>query len=282
MANLAGAFAVLLWALLAILTDLTQPVPPFQLTAMTFAIGALTCLVWLVLSGQVTALKTPPIGAALWGACGLFLYHALYFAALRSAPVAEASLIAYLWPLLIVVLAVPILGERLRAQHIIGVLLGLLGVAILLLWGRTGPVHLTIGHLFAVGCAFIWSSYSVLSRRAAKVPSAIVTYFCLLTAFAAAICHFAVETTAWPATKIGWLSIIGLGLGPVGAAFFLWDIATKRGNIQMVAAFSYAAPVLSTLILLIFQRIPFQTSIVMSAVLVCLGALIAAVPRPKR
>jgi drug/metabolite transporter (DMT)-like permease len=282
-ANLAGAGAVALWASLALFTDLTVPVPPFLLMALTFGIGALTCLVWLIVTGQTTALRTARPLPVLWGTLGLFGYHALYFAALRQAPVAEASLIAYLWPLLIVVLAVPLLGTSLTLRHLAGVGLGFAGVVVLILLDpdRQGHMNLGFGHLLALGCAFTWSAYSVLSRKAAAQPSAIVTLYCAATALAALIAHLILEVTVWPVGPQGWLAVAVLGLGPVGAAFFLWDIATKRGDLNLVAALSYAAPVLSTALLILSGRAGFQVNIVLAAALVCLGAVIAASPRRK-
>jgi drug/metabolite transporter (DMT)-like permease len=76
--------------------------PAFQLAAMTFAIGGLVGLsTWIGRSGAAASLRQPP---AVWivGIGGLFGYHALYFLARRFAPPAEAGLLNYLWPLLIV------------------------------------------------------------------------------------------------------------------------------------------------------------------------------------
>src|SRR6187431_1619237 len=101
-ATLIGFSAILMWSLLSLLTVLSGTVPPFQLAAMTFAIaGALGVATWPFRPGAARALKQP---AEVWalGVGGLFGYHALFFMALRLAPAAEAQLVSYLWPLLIV------------------------------------------------------------------------------------------------------------------------------------------------------------------------------------
>src|SRR5947209_2438010 len=104
-ATLVGFTAVLMWSLLALFTAASGRVPPFQLAAMTFAIGgAIGAATWSVRRGAVAALRQKPEVWAL-GVGGLFGYHALYFMALRLAPPAEAGLISYLWPLLIVLLS---------------------------------------------------------------------------------------------------------------------------------------------------------------------------------
>ena len=124
LATIIGFSAVLMWSLLALLTAASGSVPPFQLTAMAFAIGGLLGLIWLAGRGGWRDLRQP---AAAWvlGVGGLFGYHFFYFTALRSAPPIDASLIAYLWPLLIVVLSAFLPGERLRWFHLAGAALGL-------------------------------------------------------------------------------------------------------------------------------------------------------------
>jgi drug/metabolite transporter (DMT)-like permease len=45
-----------------------------------------------------------------------------------------------------------------------------------------------------------------------------------------------------------------MGIGPVGAAFWLWDHGTKRGDIALLGSLSYLAPLLSTLLLVVSGR----------------------------
>ena len=106
------------------------------------------------------------------------------------------------------------------------------------------------GYLAAAACALIWSGYSLLSRRLGAAPTETVAVFCLATAALSLVAHLALETTAWPAGALGWLAMLALGLGPVGLAFYLWDIGCKRGDIQLLGTASYAAPLVSTLILI--------------------------------
>src|ERR1700759_569222 len=130
-ATLIGLTAILMWSLLAVMTVAAGTIPAFQLAAMTFAIGAVTCArTWIGRVGVVSALRQPLVAWAV-GVGGLFGYHALYFLALRLAPPAEAGLLNYLWPLLIVVLSALLPGERLAIHHIVGALLGLVGTVLL-------------------------------------------------------------------------------------------------------------------------------------------------------
>ncbi|MEP9399251.1 EamA family transporter [Mesorhizobium sp. KR2-14] len=277
-ATLIGFSAVAMWALLALLTDASGQVPPFLLSAITFAIGTGVGLVARLFMAQPA--EQPKIPPQVWliGIAGLFGYHFFYFTALRNAPAVEASLIAYLWPLFIVLGSALMPGERLRWNHIAGALLGLAGTFLIVTkgGGLSFDSRYTFGYAMAGVCAFLWSGYSLLSRRFPSVPTTIVTWFCAATAVLSLLCHFALEETVLPANAGQWLAVIGLGLMPVGAAFYAWDHGVKRGNIQVLGAASYAAPLLSTLVLIVAGFAAPTPSIIAACILITGGAVLAA------
>jgi drug/metabolite transporter (DMT)-like permease len=276
--TLVGFTAVLMWALLALFSAASGKVPPFQLAAMTFAIGTLVGVAsWPFRSNAIQNLKQE---GRVWllGVAGLFGYHFVYFSAIRAAPAVEVSLIAYLWPLFLVAFSALLPGEKLKAHHIIGVVMGLMGAALVISRGNIAGIseQFGFGHVLAFACAFIWSVYSVLSRRFARVPTDVVVGYCFVTAILSALCHLLFENTVWPGTATEWLSVLGLGLFPVGLAFYTWDIGVKRGDIMVLGAASYAAPLLSTLVLLAFGMTAFHWSVAAACILITGGALIAA------
>ncbi len=273
-----GFAAVLLWSLLAVFTAASGTMPPFQLTAISFGIGGVAGLaLWAFRPSAAKALRQPwPVW--LLGVGGLFGYHAAYFIALRNAPVVEAALLNYLWPLLIVVFSALLPGERLRWQHIAGSVLALLGAVVVVTRGEGfsfDPAH-AFGYGAALIAALIWSSYSVLSRRFPHVPSDAITGFCLATAVLAWIVHVAIEPTVWPAEPWQWAAIVGLGLGPVGLAFYVWDVGVKHGDIQVLGAAAYSAPLLSTAILVFAGYARYSHSLLLACVLISAGAALAA------
>src|SRR6476620_4019629 len=224
-ATLIGLTAILMWSLLSVMTVATGKIPAFQLAAMTFAIGAAVAFAsFLFRPAAFGALKQSPI-AWVVGVGGLFGYHALYFLALRFAPPAEAGLLNYLWPLLIVLFSALLPGERLAPHHVIGAVLGLAGT-VLLFAGNTGtgfaPGQVP-GLIAAFVAAFVWAAYSVLSRKFKSIPTDAVAGFCLATALLAAAVHGVIEVTVWPDTAARWLAVAAPGAGTVGAAFYAWD-----------------------------------------------------------
>ena len=276
-ATLIGFGAILMWSFLALFTAASGTMPPFQLSAICFAIGSIPGVVVLILNPSRLALLKQPAKIWITGIAGLFGYHFLYFTALRNAPAVEAGLIAYLWPLLIVVGSALLPGERLRWYHLAGALAGLGGTFLIV--GRNGinfDGAYALGYGAALLCAFTWSGYSLLTRRFEAVSTDVVTGFCLATAILSLICHLGLETTVWPESALQWIAVLGLGLFPVGAAFYAWDYGVKNGDIQIIGAASYAAPLLSTLNLTLFGFAEPSWRIALACVLVTGGALLAA------
>jgi drug/metabolite transporter (DMT)-like permease len=279
-ATLIGLIAILLWSTLALLTAASGETPPFELAVLTFSVGGGFGLAYAMAKGKLGAFKQPwPVW--LVGVGGLFGYHALYFAALRRAPPAEASLIAYLWPLLIVLFSSLLPGERLLARHVLGAALGFLGAAALFAGKSGGALFVGgdwSGYALALCCAFVWSAYSIASRRLREAPTEAVAGFCLATALLAAICHFAFEKTVAPASAGQWLAILGLGLGPVGLAFYVWDYGVKHGDIRLLGVAAYAAPALSTVILVAAGFAPATPTLAIACALIVSGAVVASWP----
>jgi drug/metabolite transporter (DMT)-like permease len=275
-ATLAGIGALALWASLGLLARLAAGLPPLQLTAMAFAVAGVISLAGLAVAGRLAALRQPLL-VWLHGVGGLAGYHALYFAALALAPPVEANLINYLWPLLIVLLSGPVLGLRLGARRVAGVALGFAGCAMLLAGGAGagGGALAWLGYLAALGCAIVWAGYSVTARLFAAVPTEAVAGFCAAAALVSALLHLACEDSVVPDARQA-LAVLLLGIGPVGAAFFLWDAGMKRGDPRLLGTLAYAVPVASTLLLVAGGEGALDARVALAALLVAGGGLLAA------
>lgn len=277
-ATIVGFSAILMWSLLALFTSITQGIPPFQLLFLTFSVGGCSGLVVLLLMDR-NGLKVfrQPIKVWLIGVGGLFGYHFLYFTALSIAPVADASLLAYFWPVLIVLFSTFLPNEQLKWFHILGAFTALLG-AVFLIAGDgefSFSAQYIVGYVAAISSAIIWALYSILNRTIPNVPTNIVAGYCIATALLGGISHIFLEQ--WVTPEYGqWLAIIGLGIGPVGAAFYAWDYATKRGNIRMLGILSYSAPVLSTVFLILAEKAEISWGLVIACILITSGACIAS------
>lgn len=276
--NIYGIFAILLWASLALFSILTTNIPAFQLTAMAFLVASFIGLL-LLKKQKVHAKELFKISPKVWiiGITGLFGYHFFYFLAIKNAPAVEANLLNYLWPLLIVVFSAFLPNEKLRWFHILGATLGLIGAFFLV--SKDGSFNFEAqymwGYIFALIAALTWSSYSVISRTLAHVPTYAVTGFCIATVILSSLCHLIFETTVIPnSTEL--FGALMLGLGPVGGAFYLWDYGVKNADIKLLGSISYFTPLLSTLLLVVLGYANFTLAVTLACVFIIMGSFISS------
>lgn len=275
-----GCISIIFWSGLALLTVGARGIPPFELLSLSFGVAFLSGFLMLIIRGRdALARLRQPILPWIIAFFGLFLYHALYFFALATIPPAQASLIAYLWPLLIVVMsAIFPGGSGLKVRHLLGAGLGLAGTALILYdHGLSSVSHgmNRLGYFAAFGCAFVWSGYSVLNRQFAAIPCEMLVGVCAAVSLAGGITHCLLEPTIWP-SGWQWGSILLLGIGPTGLAFLAWDYATKNGNLSLLGSLSYLAPLFSTLLLVLAGKAMANISLGLAASLIVAGAIVAS------
>lgn len=257
--------AIVLWAGLAMLGVRLAHLPPFWLTGVALLIGS---VVSLPLSRFDFSQFRVPLPTLALGVYGLFGFHFLLFIALRHAPPVQANLVNYLWPLGMVVLAPVFLpGTRLTWRQLLAALLGFGGAALAILGGQSLDTGLAWGYLPALGSAFVWASYSLLTQRVAAFPSAAIGLFALVSGLLSLLCHALLEPAAQVSAR-DWPWLILMGLGPLGAAFFLWDAALKRGDARQIGMLSFLTPLLSTLLLLWHRGEPISASVAAAAALI--------------
>lgn len=270
-ANLYALGAIALWSMLATLGVSLAHLPPFLLTGLALVIGSVPA--WPMVRQWKVPLRT-----LLLGVYGLFGFHFLLFIALRVAPPVEANLVNYLWPLLIVVLAPVFLpGLRLHVAHVVAAVAGFAGAAIAILGAAQGATDVSVsgswGYLLALGSAFIWASYSLWTQRVPAFPTAAIGLFGLVSGLLSLVCHWVLE----PAVAVSQRDLMLLavmGLGPLGAAFFLWDKALKRGDPRQIGILSYLTPLASTVLLLVTSGRALTPSIALAAALIIGAAVV--------
>ena len=277
-ANLLALATIALWASLAALGTALAHVPPFLLTGLGLLAGSVIALPLVRFDVRRLKVTLPALAVGVYG---LFGYHFLLFTGLQLAPPVEANLVNYLWPLGIVLMAPLLLpGVRLTAAHVLAALVGLAGAAIAILGrggatGEAGPMA-ALGFAAAAGGAFVWSSYSLLSKRLAQTrhrfPTAAIGTFGLVAGLLSLACHALLEPSVSLSARDIAL-IAALGLGPLGGAFFLWDAALKLGDARQIGVLAYLTPLLSTLILLWTTGRPLSWNIALATAMI-LGAAV--------
>ncbi len=293
-ATLIGSIAVFLWSTLALFTTQANLIPPLLLLTLTFSVASVLFFLVYALKGELRrSWEQTPKSAILMGGLGFYFYHFFYFYAFQHAPPVEAGLIAYLWPLFIVLMAGMTKGNSLSWTHLVGAAVAFVGTGIMLQSkGYTddslvNEAYDWTGYGAAFACALIWSSYSVANRRYHSVPSSSVLWYCIVTTLLAGISHIVLEENFFEdygrSFPIGtWIAILGLGLGPVGVAFFCWDFGVKKGNLSLLGVLAYTAPALSTVWLGFFTDAQLTTGQIIACILITAGALFASLMPNKK
>ena len=265
--------AIALWSTLAALSIKLKRMPPFLLVGVALLIGAAA-------GAKGIRFRGIPLAVHLLGVYGLFAYHFCLFLGLRLAPPVEANLINYLWPLLIVVLSPVLLkGTALTPRHIAGALLGFAGAGLLVTGGTLEfGKGAFAGYALALAAAIIWSTYSLLTRRIANYPTSIVATFCLVSGLLSLVCHVLFEP-AYAPTLADLPYVVWIGVGPMGAAFYLWDRAMKRGDARVIGTLAYLTPVLSTLLITVLGEGRLTLSSAIAMPMVVGGAALGSWPR---
>lgn len=272
--------AIALWASLAALALSLSHVPAFLLTGVSLMVGSV--LAWPAVLRRPALWRMPPSTLA-FGVLSLFGYHFLLFMGLRLAPAVEVNLINYLWPLLLVVLAPLYLpGMSLRPVHLMASAMGFGGAIIAIMGAQTSasasttPSNPLLGYLLALLAACAWANYSLQTKRLSLqgrgFPTAAIGLFGLVSGGFSLLCHWALE----PAVSLSlqdWGLLVLLGLGPLGASFFLWDQALKLGDARHIGILSYITPLASTTLLMVASERPLTLSIALAATLI-MGAAI--------
>jgi drug/metabolite transporter (DMT)-like permease len=224
------------------------------------------------------------------GIGGIFGYHFLYFSAFRHAPAIEVNLINYLWPLLIVLLTPLILpGTRLKRHHLLGAFIGLAGAGLILTGGHFSLDFSNLTGYAIMACAALtWACYSLFTKRLPPFPSSAVGAFCLASGVLSLIAYSFSSGSFQGLSRLTsreWMAVFLLGIGPMGAAFYAWDAALKRGDPRIIGSLAYLIPLSSTMILVFAGGRSLTWVSALAMVLIIGGAIIGSldliIPRRK-
>jgi len=287
--TLLGILAIFFWSTsIGFGRHLTEQMGTFRAAASIYMLGGLIACTVAILRG--TTLQTLARAGLkyLWGCGGLFvaysvcLYLALGFSVDREQAI-TVGLINYLWPALTLILAAPILREPVRrGRLLLGITVACLGILLSVgsadrhsTWNLP-QLHGTSASPYglALSAAVLWALYSNLSRRWGTHPSGeAVPAFLLATGiFMSFLMLVFSEESHW--TKRDLPELIYMALVPTSLAYIFWEIAVRRGNFVLIAAFGYLTPLLSTWISVIYLAVRASLQLWIACIFVVAGAVI--------
>jgi drug/metabolite transporter (DMT)-like permease len=265
--------AIIIWSSLAILSTFVDSVPSLLLVGISLTTGGFLSL------NKVKEWKIP-FKTILVGVGGIFGYHYLIFTAYKIAPTIEVNILNYLWPLFIVFLSPIILPFfKLKSYHVLGILLGLGGAILIITGGRLEvDTQYLLGYFMAAGAAIVWATYSLMLKRVDPFSTGAVGGFCFLSGILS-LGIYALKSANvgyYSPTVVEWISLIILGIGPMGSAFYLWDKAIKKGDPRIIGSISYLTLLLATLWLTLFTEEKLTLTSGLGMLLLLIGSVIGS------
>ena len=286
--TLAGFAAILLWSTtVALIRSLSERVGPITAGVAVYAVSGIFCMAQLLRS------KTPRDqiwnlpNRYLLGCGGLFvLYMLVVYLGIGLAndryQVLQVGLLNYLWSALTILFSLFLLKNKGRFLLIPGTLLALAGIFLVLTEGSPISWFSFVGnvasnpavYILGLTAAISWALYSNLTRLwGERATSSGVILFIPATAivlFLVRLCI--VESGAW--SLAAGLEAASLGVA-TALAYVFWDIAMRKGNLVLVAAFSYFIPLFSTLLSSLYLHVKPGLSLWLGCVLIVLGSLMS-------
>ncbi len=273
-----GYCSLLFWAMGAVFTAQLTNIPTFEILSIAFSISFILAAFLLTYTQSWHKIKQPLI---LWivGMLGVYGNDALYVLAFKHAPVAQADLINYLWPITVILLATLLPKEKLTLKHLLSGVLGFLGVYWLITKGQ-GLQNFSskyyLGYMFAFADALVWSVYTLVARYYCETPAEMIGMYCGFGMIFSLVTHFSLETTVAPSyTQLGIMLL--MGLTTQGLAYFFWDFGVKKGDFKLLTILSYGNPILSVFLLVLFGLTTPSWVLFGACFLVGFGGMIAGV-----
>jgi drug/metabolite transporter (DMT)-like permease len=262
--------AVLFWATWPTLATLASPAPPFLVFGLAAAVGFVAALSIAVLRGRTASFVAMPFRTVLLVSVGLLVNNVLYLFAMPRIGPAEANVVAYLWPVMLVLIMARKRHERLGPSRLGSIALGFVGAVIAI-----GPSFALGFDLFGVLLAFLsgltFAIYAAVRSDGREVEDVIGPSMGLLAVLALAL-HVGFEAPV-SLSSSQLLAIAAIGVVPLTLSNALWDRATRTGHTALISAIAYATPLaaLSLLALLGIGNVSY--GVAAGAVLVVIGAL---------
>lgn len=276
-ATMTGYIALLMWSCYALMVTFLHNIPTFELLSVVF-LGGFTLIAFrLTARNEWYKIKQPwPIW--LIGIGGIVGNDFANIAALKVAPPVQVTLINYLWPMFVVLLASFLPKERFTIKHIVSSCLGLLAIYILVTHGQglSGfNWHYLNGYILAFSASLVWACYCVMSRYYYHTPIEMLGMYFGIGVLVSLLCHVSYETTVVP-SLFQWFVLIAMIFSTSGVAYFCWDYGCKKGHVKLLSILSYGNPVISTLMLILFTSAQYSYHVAIACILVVLAWIISS------
>ena len=277
----AASCAVVVWGASAVLIKEVDRLDGLGIATYRVWFGAIAVsLAFLASGGRITLAL---LRASLWGGLTFLADLVLFFVAVQKTSVANASVIGALQPLLVLLVANRLFGERARAAELAWGAVAILGAVVVVAGGDGGGANSRGGDLFAVGALVAWTAYFVATKSARRTLGAFeyLTGMSIVAAIALVPLPLLVPGTLGSTTGTGWWTIAGITLVNGLLGHFLMSWAHGHVKLLTVSLLTLAIPVIGAATAAAFIDEPLTPLQVagMAGVIVALGLVTLSTAR---
>jgi len=243
--------AVILWGSTAsVIKLLLKDINSIQILMFSSFFASLGLFLIIVLQKKILLIRVYGIKDyfrfAYMGFIGVFLYYLFLYLALYYLKAQEAFIINYLWPLMIVLFAIPILGEKFNFRKIIAIILSFIGIVIIATRGNIEQLNFEkpIGVILAIMAAILYGLFSVLGKKHNDDRTVSMMFYYIFTFIYSSVAVFLFSFIP----VVSGLQIMGLlwtGFITSGGAFLLWFLALKYGDTAKISNIAFLTPFIS-------------------------------------
>ncbi|NBI69343.1 hypothetical protein D1646_21770 [Pseudoflavonifractor sp. 60] len=216
------------------------------------------------------------------GLIGMLSVSMLLYYGLTHLKAQQAFIINYLWPILIILFAWPILGQRMTIRKTAALLLSFLGVVIVATEGDlSNPSQLDTGGVLA--CVLAASCYALFSVLNLKVTcDKFVATMIYYTASALVILPVLLWTEGVLALTLPqWGGVLWMGALSNGLSYATWAMAMDRGDPAKLSNLAYLTPFISLIYIFFVLHEPIHWTSLAGLFFILLGVAVQMLPKPK-
>ncbi len=281
--NLFAIVSILMWCFSGIcFRKGAEILKPMTYLALITGIGSLTaCLIHILNKKKLSLLFNLPVKVKITGFFGITVYTiflATAFSIAKPDEIGLINLLNYLWPLWMVILEIIILKDKpKKILFLTGILLGLMGLLFSSNFNFSFNTSTNfLPHVLALSGGFLWALYSVLLKKwkISDDQSGTVFHFAICALISFILAFFTGEwglISTWTNEATFWV-IFG-GIGPVGIAYYLWELGVKKGSIGVIASLSYFIPIGSSILIGMVFVESMKIGLIPGSIMITLGAL---------
>lgn len=211
--------------------------------------------------------------STLAGLFNPFAYYLILFKSYSLLPAQIAQPLNYTWPIMLVLLSVPFLGQKADRKSLIALIMCLLGVVLISSGGEPGQTVNSFGVFLALLSAVVWGAYWIINMKDKREESVKLFLNFLFGLIYVVVYGLIFSDITLPSVK-GLVSAAYVGVFEMGITFFLWSKALKMAeSTASVSTLAYLSPLLSLVLiaLVLKEKIALTT---IAGLLIIIGGIL--------